>query len=575
MTGKFTGGPIEIRMNRLSPWRNRWIIVQAPVWILFILGLWGVVLRAMGPNLEFVPGDLGDARFNNYILEHFFRWISGLDHDYWNAAFFYPYQKTIAFSDNLLGSAPVYALLRWAGLDRMAAFQGWYILGYGCNYLAAAYVLSRFKLKPLAAAVGAFFFTFGLPLLAQENHAQLLYHFCVPLACYFLWKFYERPRLTTLAALGFWLVWQFFLTIYIGIFLLILLAVLAVLLPFCVQAPSIRARLALWPRRLITAWSEESPGRRILAGLVLIALGASFVALIRPYRQVAIIYHFSRSWNEVLLMLPTPASYLLADRSQLWGASSGNFSNLQGRVEHQLFPGAAVLALTVTGIAGRFHSKNSRLAWLNLAAVLVMVALTLNIHGVSLYHVLWQLPGMNSLRAVSRIQLVIMWPMAVFSAWVIDAATSLTSPRSRWLSLFIYLLAGLLLVESVLYHHLTFSKNEAQARLDKIHQQIPAVLPEEPILFVARNPLDPAYAPELDAMLAAQDLGWPTLNGYSGNSPPGYTSAGDTCRRLPERIISYLDNAGKTDPSDYTGFMKRVVPVGFGDCDPAWWNSRP
>ena len=24
-----------------------------------------------------IPGDIGDARFNSYVLEHFFRWITG------------------------------------------------------------------------------------------------------------------------------------------------------------------------------------------------------------------------------------------------------------------------------------------------------------------------------------------------------------------------------------------------------------------------------------------------------------------------------------------------------------------
>ena len=67
----------------------------------------------MGYDFSRVPGDLGDARFNNYVLEHFYQWISGTVQGYWNAAFFYPYSGTMAFSDTLLGSAPLYALFRW------------------------------------------------------------------------------------------------------------------------------------------------------------------------------------------------------------------------------------------------------------------------------------------------------------------------------------------------------------------------------------------------------------------------------------------------------------------------------
>ncbi len=230
--------------------RLAWLLQQAPVWLPFLLGLWLIVLRPLGSHLENIPGDLVDARFNSYVLEHFYRWLTGLDRGFWNAAIFFPYQLSIAFSDNLLGAAPLYAFFRFAGLDRIAAFQGWYLLSFCCNYLTAAYVLSRLKLALAGVGVGAFFFTFGLPVLAQENHAQLLYRFCIPLACFFLWRFYEKPRLGTLVAVGFWVTWQFYLTIYIGIFLLILLAALAVLLPVFVPEPRLVDRLTLWPRTI-------------------------------------------------------------------------------------------------------------------------------------------------------------------------------------------------------------------------------------------------------------------------------------------------------------------------------------
>ena len=47
-------------------------------------------------------------------------------------------------------------------------------------------------------------------------------------------------------------------------------------------------------------------------------------------------------------------------------------------------------------------------------------------------------------------------------------------------------------------------------------------------------------------MLLAQDLGLPTLNGYSGNFPPNFR-APDNCRELPNRIANYMDYAGIKD----------------------------
>ena len=552
----------------------RRVIDQAPIWILLILGLWLVILRPLGPHLALVPGDLGDARFNNYVLEHFFRWVTGLTRDYWNAPFFFPFQQTISYSDNLLGSAPFYVLFRWSGLDTASAFQGWYILGFLLNFTAASYVLWRLKLKTLAVGTGAFFFAFGLPLLAQENHAQLLYRFCIPLACFSLWRFYQAPRLRTLVSMSAWLVWQFYLTIYMGIFLVLLLAVLIILLPFFVPAQTFWQRLAIWPRRLIESWSQATLPGRILAVTALAVLGLGFVALILPYYRVTRIYGFSRSWAEISDMLPRLGSYLLADNSQLWSSTASILSSLPLRWEHQLFPGLAVLALVLVGIAGRFHTENRRLAWLHFGAALGLVALTLEVYGFSLYQLVWRLPGINSVRGVTRIMLVVMWPLSLFTAWAVDGFIQRFTQQRRWMQAAAYLVAGLLVAESVFYTHTTYVKADAQARLDNLRQKIPATVPANPVLFVARNREEPYWATEIDAMLLAQELGWPTLNGYSGNSPPGYALV-NSCRKLPVQIKNYMDYAGISSPSFYLGIINRVVPLNSKDCNPILWKIMP
>ncbi len=41
------------------------------------------------------------------------------------------------------------------------------------------------------------------------------------------------------------------------------------------------------------------------------------------------------------------------------------------------------------------------------------------------------------------------------------------------------------------------------------------------ILYVTQSPGAEFYDADIDAMILAQDLGVATLNGYSGNLPPG------------------------------------------------------
>jgi hypothetical protein len=65
----------------------------------------GVVLFLVGMALFFkanqIPGDLGDSRFNMYVLEHGYRWLTGLDASFWSAPFFYPFTN-----DSLLEIGP-------------------------------------------------------------------------------------------------------------------------------------------------------------------------------------------------------------------------------------------------------------------------------------------------------------------------------------------------------------------------------------------------------------------------------------------------------------------------------------
>jgi hypothetical protein len=554
--------------------RFRKTIDYAPVWLLFILGFALVILRPLGSHVALIPGDLGDARFNNYVLEHFYQWVTGLTRDYWNAPFFFPFPRTITFSDNLLGSAPFYVLFRWIGFDMSSAFQGWYIFGCLLNFSAAGYVLWRLAFKPLGIGIGAFFFAFGLPLLAQENHAQLLYHFCIPLACYALWRFYQAPRLHHLVSLAAWLVWQFYLTIYMGIFLILLLAAITILLPFIVEAETFLKRLAIWPRRLMDAWAGAHLTEKVFAVLSLAILSLGLWSIIQPYYQTSTVYGFSRSWEEVSRLLPRWQSYLLADHSQLWGSISSLFSDLPLPHEHQLFPGLAAVLLILVGIIMRFHTQNTRLAWLHFSAALALIALTLQVSDHSLYWLVWRLPGMNSLRAITRIILVIMWPLSLFMAWVADGVIQRFRQQRRWMLMGVYLVTGLLVAESVFYSHSTYDKTIALARLDSLRQQIPVIVPQDPILFVARDQQEAFWAKELDAMLLAQQMGWPTLNGYSGNDPPGYQPA-DSCKQLPARIENYMEFAGISSPTFYLDMIKRVVPIGFADCHPDWWIDMP
>jgi hypothetical protein len=541
--------------------------------IVFGLGLWLLVIKPLGPAFRFLPGDLGDARLNNFLLEHFYRWISGLEKSFWTAPMFYPFPDTLGFGDNLLGSGLFYAIFRRSGFDRETAFQGWYITGFCLNYFAAVYCLRHLRLSPLAVAGGAFFFTFALPVMAQDGHSQLLYRFGVPLACFYLLQILDAPKLRSAAALLFWVVWQFYLSIYTGVFLSFLLIGMGILLPFSASFHSVQEFLMFWPGRAKLAWTSASQLERLLVLLAIIFLLAFLWMLLWPYYQVSKTYNFSRTWFEIERMLPVWQSYLLADRSHLWKSLSGLISKVPMRNEQQLFPGIMALILALVALFWAGNSKNYRIVLLHFASLLLLVALTVTTNGASLYQALWRLPGINSIRAVSRIILIMVWPLAILVAYGVEALMCCKARYKLFSSLLAFVFVGLLIAEPAGFDFTFYDKAASQLRIAELRKQIPTGVSSQPILFVANTPPDQVWATEIDGMLLAQTMGWPTYNGYSGNSPYGFGRA--DCASLPNRIMAYMDFKMIDSHSFYLEMLDRTVTLGFDDCDRTEWATMP
>ncbi len=534
-------------------------------WAVLVVGLYFVVIRWFGPRMSLMPGDLGDARFNNFVLEHFFQWCTGRISSYWDAPIFYPNPNTFAFSDAMLGSAPFYVLLRLAGLDRDSAFQGWYLLGFVLNYLAAAFVLKRLKLHPLAISAGAFLFTFGLPVLAQAGHAQLFYRFGIPLTCYYMWEFSQRPKLRALTLAVCWFAWQFALSIYQGFFLSLLLMPLLVMFPLTEARGKLKPYLMFWPAKLKQAWSNAGGSQRVLNGLGLLAAAAGLMVVLVPYMRVAAQYGFRRQWFEIITMLPSWKSYLLADRSPFWAAVSRQIPNQTMRHEQQLFPGIAAGVLILTGLFWKTPNKNRQIAFFNLWAAAFLVLVTFSINGASIYQLAFSLPGFNSIRAVSRIILCMLWPLSVFIAVVLHQMV--VSPHRKVFSTSLAIIIFCLLAsESMLFKPVTYPKSLGVERLAALQAKLPADLPPDAILAFNTDNNEAWYLTELDAMLLGQESGFAIMNGYSGNFPAGYGDPLSSCKQIRRRISAYLNLTNSVSDKNYAQLARRVVPIGLSDC---------
>jgi hypothetical protein len=280
-------------------------------------------------------------------------------------------------------------------------------------------------------------------------------------------------------------------------------------------------------------------------------------------------------------MLPRPASYLAMDVLPYWQRLSHKLPqafalHLQGiewaRGEHQMFMGLGVALLFLSGLgtlALRPCMARDLPAKSMLIALGVLVLATLSIKGHSAYAALALVPGFNAIRAVTRIITVLMFPVSVIAVLGIRGLSEQVAVGgfgkaavAACISITAYEISQLPLAA------MTFVPSEAQRRVDAIVAEATSARGalEAPIL--AYHGDDLVYT-QLDAMFAAQQLGWPTVNGYSGNFPPGTT--GTTNCVWMTRQLGNFDVWQRTRGA-YGAMLPELLPrlvfIGWPECRP-------
>ena len=195
------------------------------VCILFGVGLYLLPGRIIGTNFDGVPGDFGDARLNNFFLEHGYQYFTGKTSSYWSAPFMYPDERTLTYSDNLLGTLPLYMFLRVLSFDRETSFQLWFLLICALNFISAFFCFKKLKFNLYLSAIGAYIFAFSMPFIGQIGHAQLIAQFCIPWIFYYLIRFFYTWDAKHLGFSFLVLVWLFYCGMYLGFLTALLVSI--------------------------------------------------------------------------------------------------------------------------------------------------------------------------------------------------------------------------------------------------------------------------------------------------------------------------------------------------------------
>jgi hypothetical protein len=341
---------MSVRVNALSRWKPV-LAALAAYTALTIAYTWPLPRHV----LHGVAHDPGDPILNAWILWWTTKAVPLTAH-WWNAPIFYPAPGTFAFSEHLLGlaplAAPIIAITHNAMLGYNVTLLSTYVLcGLGMYFLA--YTVTH---RHDAAFVAGLAYAFAPYRLAQLPHIQVLAAFWAPVCLAALHRYDRDPRARWAAlAAGAWLM-QALSNGYFLFFLSVL--VFLWLLWFAVG----RWTIAQFGR-LAAFWAVAA------AGIVPVLLG---------YKHVLIdTYGFTRGLGAAQEYSADVGSLLHATpESWLWG-----WLHVVKKPEGELFPGVTIVALALFAVfaahpfAARIELTRTRIRVRRVFAALFVVLL--------------------------------------------------------------------------------------------------------------------------------------------------------------------------------------------------------
>jgi hypothetical protein len=482
-----------------------------------VTGIYFINLSLLGNGLTYFPGDLADARFNNYLLEHAHLFFTGKIDSFWNAPFMYPEEKVITYSDNLLGTAPFYSLLRLIGLERTEAFQYWFLLISIFNYTACYFFLVYLFKNKYAAVMGAMTFAFSIALQSQVGHAQTYPRFAIPIALWMGIKFIKELHPKYFFLTLFFFTYQMYCGIYLGFMLFVPLALILLLsLFFKWQTYKIHFKQNRWLAMMALA---------VIANILLL------LPLMLPYIERAKETGFY-PYERIIESLPSLLSFFYSHKgNEYWDFLSETATHYAAFWDHQIFPGgvatlcmiAFILVVFVKCFNRNFRTEeNNQFLIMLFLSGLITFLLFVRFGSFSFYKIIYHIPGFGSMRALQRIINIEL----IFYAIAVSYALSFILRKESIFTLFVSLAAIALII---LDNHIDpqtahrEEKAKSQKRVDELVNKMKNLKQGSIISYEPDTIISKAIFYQLDGMLASQTLKLKCLNGYSSTSPKGYS----------------------------------------------------
>lgn len=505
-----------------------------------IIGIFIIFYPTLLSNFAYMQTDPGDTRLNHYFLEHFFKVVTYNKYigDLWSPPFFYPVKNVLAFSDNLFGSAPIYALLRFF-FSSDISFQLWMISVCILCYISFSFLLRSYKVSHTVTILGAFIFAFGLLRVYQIFHQQLLPQFFTPLAFLNAWIFFNVPSKQRFNLILLFSYLQLLAGIYLGWFLVFSLVIFFII-------GYILNRNAFKNFIRYCRYNYKN-----FIAITLFWLTLTYITFL-PYLNAKKEFG-GRTWQEVYLGIPKITSWLSVPQGNFWyPLLSWASKDSQTVIEPNMFPGLILfLFIIICLYTLAFNKKFLDDEKLQLLKVCLLVFLTIFLLSTRLFSEfsLWGIiyhtvPGASIIRAITRISNTAYFYIILAGCVCLDCL--LKSPivtkkiRSITLSAFFVLC----FIEQPIIGLSSYDKSLYAQEINDIKELINTGC-QAAYVF-----LDPSLDPQissnvtnLSAMWAGIETNTPIINGYSGNAPRIY---GDSAKsKTASEISEWLGRNGK------------------------------
>jgi hypothetical protein len=462
-----------------------------------------------------------------------------------HANIFYPEPYTLLLSDAMFLEGAIAAPAIWAGIALPAVYNMMLLVGIVSSGIAIYWLATLLGISRLGGAVAAVIFSLAPYRIEHVMHLELQWAAPAILAFGALYRALFAPRWRHGVLLGVAVTLQFLSSIYYGVFLVPLLAVLAA---------------AALPR-------VPDPRRTIRVGLLALAI---CVALTAPVVKIYMDQRLrigERAQEEITSYSATPLSYLASPKENaVYGWTADRF----GAGEKRLFPGAAALVLAVLGLFS--HRRRIVVA----AALVALVAweLSLGANGGVYPLLLESWPPLRGLRASARYGLFVLAGIAMLAALGCERLALLRRASRRGRVAIACAAAAVLLIEyrSPLRH------------LERMDMDPPVYefLRQQPRTVLLELPLPTRDERAID--LDVDYTFWSTrhwhrlLNGYSGYYPWSYEHTLSRLRGFPDKaslaflrerdvryIVVHTEYLRPTEASRLLAAMLRrhdLVPLG-------------